>query len=274
MRSLLKNKDLFSAYGVAVPGPGKYRKLLRQTMDALDVSEPAENAREVLLDAILDNASADRVILSNSHFFGPARTALQQGVIYPRAPTRMLQMANIFQTDEIELFMALKNPATFLPAVRDRAQPGDPTEFMDGMDPRAVRWSDTLVRIRDAVPRISVTVWCSEDSPLIWPEVIREMGRIEHGDEIVGGYDLLADIMAPEGMSRFQAFVEKHPDMSEAQRRRAMVAFLEKFAVDDAIEEELDMPGWTEQLVDEMTEIYDDDVFDIARMPGVQVIEP
>lgn len=274
MRCLLKNKETFSAYGAAVPGPGKYRKLLRQTMEAMDVAEPAENARDILLDAILDNATADRVILSNSHFFGQARWALRRGLIYPNAPKRMVQMADIFQSDEIELFMALKNPATFLPAVYQRSNQDDLSDFMGGIDPRAVRWSDTLLRIREAVPRISITVWCSEDSPLIWPEIIREMGQVEHGDDIVGAYDLLGEIIAPEGMDRFRAFLEKHPKMSEIQRRRAMVAFLDKFAIDDAIEEELDMPGWTDALVEELTEIYDDDVFAIARMPGVQVIAP
>ncbi|MCV3274001.1 hypothetical protein [Roseobacter sinensis] len=274
MRSLLKNKDSFGAHGVAVPGPGKYRKLLRQTMEAMDFSEPAAQARDVLLDAILDSATADRVILSDSDFFGPVRGALRREVIYPNAPKRMAQMAEIFQADEIELFMAVKNPATFLPAAYQRSDAEDLSEFTGGIDPRTVRWSDMVLRIREAVPHVSITLWCSEDSPLIWPEIIREMGRIDPAEDIVGGYDLLGEIMAPEGMTRFRAFLDKHPTMTEIQRRRAMVAFLDKFALDEAIEEVLDMPGWTDALVDEMTKAYDDDVFAITRMPGVQVISP
>ena len=40
------------------------------------------------------------------------------------------------------------------------------------------------------------------------------------------------------------------------------------------IEEELDLPGWTEALVDELSEIYDEDVFEISRIPGVNFIAP
>ena len=274
MKCLLKNKEAFGARGVAVPGPGKYRNLLRETMEAMDVSSPAENAREVLLEAILDHESADRVVLSNGHFFGAARGAVRRGLIYPKAPTRMVQMAEIFKADQIELFMGLRNPATFLPAAYQRSSKDGLADFMGGVDPRAVRWSDTLLRIREAAPRISITVWCNEDAPLIWPEIIREMGGLDHGEAIDGGYDLLSEIMIPEGMARFLAYLEKHPAMTEMQKRRVMVAFLDKFAIEEAIEEELDMPGWTDALVSELTEAYDEDVFAIARIPGIQLISP
>ena len=35
-----------------------------------------------------------------------------------------------------------------------------------------------------------------------------------------------------------------------------------------------DVPGWTETLVAELAEIYDDDVIKIRRMHGVNVITP
>lgn len=274
MKCLLRNKQIFGAHGTVVPGPGKYRKLLRGTMDAMAISQPSDNAREVLLDAILDNQTAERVILSNSHFFSLARGAFRRGRIYPKAPTCMAQMAEIFQQDEIELFMGLKNPAAFLPAVYNRFDKGKPADFLGGIDPLSVRWSDTILAIKEAAPKVSVTVWCSEDAPLVWPEIIRDLGGLDRKDHIEGGFSLLSQIMEPEGMTRFRSYIEKHPDMTEMHQRRVMVAFLDKYAMDDAIEEELDMPGWTDGLVDEMTQAYDDDVFDIARIPGVQVIAP
>ena len=45
-------------------------------------------------------------------------------------------------------------------------------------------------------------------------------------------------------------------------------------ALEDEIIEELDLPGWTDQLVGELTDIYEEDVLDISRMPGVQLISP
>ena len=58
------------------------------------------------------------------------------------------------------------------------------------------------------------------------------------------------------------------------QKRRVISAFLDKFGRDDMIEEELDLPGLTEALVDELSDIYDEDVFEISRIPGVNYIAP
>ncbi|MEP2642789.1 hypothetical protein [Roseobacter sp.] len=274
MRCLLKNKEAFGQQGIAVPGPGKYRTLLNQTVDAMTVDAPASDAREILLDAILDEETAHRVILSNSRFLGAPRFAIDRGVIYPNAGQRVARLAHLFLADDIELFMAVKNPASFMPAVYQRSPKNGLAEFTDGVDPHRIYWSDTVTRILDAAPGVKITIWCSEDAPLIWSQVLREMGGVGPADDIEGSYDLLEDIMAKEGMTRFRAFLEKHPNMTELQKRRAIVAFLEAFAIPEEIEEELDMPGWTTDTVDALTEIYDDDIAAMERMPGVRVITP
>lgn len=274
MKCLLRNKDDFAQRGVAVPGPGKYRKLLKETMVALRDAPPAPNARDVLMDAMLDDEKADRVILSNAHFFGAPRAALREGVIYPTAPERIAHMRALFPFDQLEMFMAIRNPAAFLPLIFEQSPRDSLDDFLGGVDPREVRWSETLVRIREAAPDVPLTVWCNEDSPLIWAQIIREMAALDHGQKILGGFDLLGEIMSKEGMKRFRAYLKEHPDLTEMHKRRVIAAFLDKFALEDELEEELDLPGWSEALVDEMTEIYDEDVFRIQRIPGVTVIAP
>lgn len=274
MKCLLRNKDDFQKHGIAVPGPGKYRNLLRETMMAMENAPLAENARDVLLDAILDQSSAERLLLSNASFFGIPRGILRKGLLYPMAAERMAYLATLFREDEIELFMALRNPATFLPAAFKHSSRETVEAFMEGVDPRAVRWSDTLLRIREAAPEVSVTVWCNEDAPLIWTEIIQEIAGLDDGEEVVGGYDLLADIIEPEGMTRFEAYMTSRTNLSVVQKRRVMTAFIEKFARAEAIEEELDMPGWKQDLVTEMTEVYDEDTQALSRIPGVHLVSP
>ncbi|WP_438955642.1 hypothetical protein [Cognatiyoonia sp.] len=48
-----------------------------------------------------------------------------------------------------------------------------------------------------------ITMWCNEDTPLIWSEIVRALAGIERAQRITGGFDLLATIMVPEGMKRF-----------------------------------------------------------------------
>ena len=274
MKCLLRNKDAFAKRGIAVPGPGKYRQLLRSTLQALRSAPPNPDARDVLLDAILDDEAADRVLLYNAHFFGIAAAAVRGGELYPAAAERMANLRKLFPGDQLEMFMAIRNPATFLPAILERNPDMTVAELMSGADPRELLWSDMLSAVRAAAPDVPITVWCNEDTPLIWAQVIRELAGLEHGEKITGGFDLLQTIMSREGMKRFRAYLHQHPDMTEMQKRRVIAAFLDKFALEDELEEELDLPGWTDTLVDEMTEIYDEDVFTIERIPGVQVISP
>ncbi|MEO0937114.1 MAG: hypothetical protein AAFY38_03070 [Pseudomonadota bacterium] len=273
-KCLLRNKQDFSARGVAVPGPSRYRKLLRETFAAMENAAPSAEARDVLMDAILDEEVADRVILSHPHYFGAPRSCVRQGMMYRAAPDRMAQTAALFPHDDVELFMAIRNPATFLPEVFAQSPQDSFDDFFRAAHPSTLRWSDTFQAIRAAAPEVAITVWCNEDAPLIWAQIIREMAALEHGQKIVGGFDLLSEIMSAEGMKRFRAYLKSHPVMTEMQKRRVIAAFLDKFAIEDAIEEEIDMPGWTEELVDALTDAYDEDLHEIARIPGVSLIAP
>lgn len=274
LRCLLRNHQDFSGRGVAVPGPGKYRDLLGQTFRAMETSGIAPDAREVLMDAILDDERADRMILSNAFFFGSKRQAVSGGQLYPSAPARVAQMQRLFASDRLELFMAIRNPASFLPEVLGKASPQQLAEVLDGEDPRGLRWSDCLKDIRTAAPDLPLTVWCNEDSPLIWAEIIRRMAGLKPGEKITGGFDLLGEIMTAEGMASFRAYLHKHPNLAEPQKRAVMVSFLNKFAIPEKFEEELDLPGWTQDLVADLTEIYENDMQCICDIPGIQVILP
>ncbi|MFV0512560.1 MAG: hypothetical protein ACK5MY_02840 [Jhaorihella sp.] len=274
LKCLLRNKEDFSKRGIAVPGPGRYRALLKDAFAAMDKAAPAPDARDVLIDAILDEEVADRLIMSNEHFFGSQRFAIEGNILYPLAGERLGQLRALFPFDQIELFMAIRSPAGFMPLVLAKAAPKRVREVLDTTDPRSLRWSETLTRIRDAVPDIPLTVWCNEDTPLIWGQILREIAGIEHGQTIAGGFDILYEIMSREGIQRFRRYLAEHPEMSEMQRRRVVVAFLDKYAIEDAVEEELDLPGWTLELVEEMTELYDEDILRIQRIPGVQMIAP
>ena len=274
LKCLLRNKDDFAKRAISVPGPGRYRSLLKDAFKALQTGDPSPEARDVLMDAILDDEVCDRLVLSNAHFFGSQRFALGEGQLYPDAAERMSLLQLLFPYEQIEMFMAIRNPASFLPAILGKVSNQKFAERMGDSDPRDFRWSDMILRVREAVPNIALTVWCNEDTPLIWAQIIREIAGLEPGDKIAGGFGLLNSIMSKEGTKRFHEYLEKHPDMPEVQQRRVIAAFLDKFAIEEKIEDVLDLPGWTDELVEELTEIYDEDVFQIQRIPGVQLIAP
>lgn len=274
LRCLLRNADDLRARAVAVPGPSRYRQLLSGSLNALSKAEPAPDARDILLETILseDPDSFGRVVLSHEHLFCVPKIALGAGRIYPRADERMRNAARLFEGDQLELFLGIRNPATWLPAVWADTPHQSFDSFLNGAEPAYLRWSEVIERIQIALPELPITVWCNEDSPLIWGEILRAMGGLPSGTRITGAFDLLSKIMSDEGMKRFRAFLAEHPGIPEPQKRKAMVAFLDKYALDEAVEEELDIPGWTEAYVDSLTELYEADVEIIANMRNVTLL--
>ncbi len=274
LKSLLKNAEGFAEQGIKVPGPGKYRRLIRETVQSLDGATPGPDTREVLLDAILDDEETNRLVMSHSAFICVANRIFENGQFYTLAGPKVGALPQLFPQDGIELFLGLRNPATFLPAAYGETK-GKPFDtFLQGMALTDIRWSDVVGRIRAAAPQATLTVWCNEDTPLIWAQLIREMSGVDPLTKILGGFDLLATIMSPEGMARFLSYLKSHPPQTEVQKRRVIAAFLDKYALDDQIEEEVDLPGLDEPMIDRLTEIYEEDVYAIERMQGVNFIAP
>ena len=274
LKTLLRNKDRFRLQGTVVPGPGKYRYLIKDCIAALQDGQATAEARDVLWDAILEEEQADRVILSNANFFGSQRQSLAGSQFYPEAEERLLALRQLFAQDDLELYIGLRNPATILPGLLENAHAERRAKVLEELDPYSLRWSDLLTRLRNAVPEVPITVWCFEDMPLIWAQIIREMSGLEMNQRLDGGMDLLAAIMTKEGMRRLRHYLGQHPEMTEMHRRRAFSAFLDKYVREDQLEEEIDLPGWNDSVVGTVTSFYEEDMETVQRIPGVTMLSP
>jgi len=270
------NAELLGQFGAMAPPPRSYRKLMRDMLrDANQAGgAPAPDARATLLAAMGADPPPDRLILSSEGFFGTPKMAASSGVLYQAAEHRLDIYQRMFRGDGFELFLAIRNPASFLPGVFRQTRFDDFADFLGGTEPAAIRWSEMIGRLRATFPDMPITVWCYEDIPLIWAQLVREMAGFEPTTRFDGEHAILSEIMTAPGLERFEAYLASHPDMTEIQKRRVIVAFLDKFAEENAMEEELDVPGWTEAMVEDLTEIYDEDVYAIARLPGVTMITP
>ncbi len=271
---LSADRELLARNGTHVPNPSSYRKLMRNLLHSTQITGETITAREQVLNAIVTDDMPERIVLSNASFFGTPKMAASGGELYSAADTRLLHFQKIFPSDQLELFLAIRNPASFLPAIFSTIEFDSMADYLRDADPRSVRWSDLISRIRSAFPDLHLTIWCNEDTPLIWSEILREMGGLDPTVTLKEEFSLMTEIMSASGMQRFYAYLDSHPGMTESQKRRVIAAFLDKFADESAIEEELDVPGWTEDLIEEMTELYDEDVLTIQRIPGVKLITP
>ena len=273
LRCLLKNRGVLAQEGIIVPGPAKYRTLLRDTAMSLKGQAATQDTQSLVLDQIMSESEAERLILSWDNFLGYAQGAVRRG-IYSSGAERMQAFGQIFPGMDAEFHLAIRNPATFVPAVYKKQSGRSYAEFMDGVDVASLRWSKLISDLRTVNPKVPVTVWCDEDTPLLWPEVLQAVSGHSSGLELVDTDDLLATIMSADGMQRMASYMQTHPPQNIPQRRRVVSAFLDKFALPDQVEVEIEMEGWSEELVARTSEAYDQDVSRIMAMDGVTFLAP
>lgn len=273
VRCLLKNRAALATEGIHVPGPMRYRNLLRDTAVALKGKAASVDTQAMVLEQIMEQDQADRLILSWDNFLSYPQWALR-GALYPNAAERIRAFVQIFPDIEAEFHLSIRNPATFLPDLFRRQEHKSVEEFMDGVDPLRLRWSTMIAQVRALNPDVPLTVWCDEDTPLIWPEVLQAVSG--HGPAITleGSDTLLTTIMAPDGMAQLNSYLAEHPPTSANLRKQIVAAFLDKFADPTKIDIDLDMPGWTNDLVSEMTEIYETDVAKLGQISGLTFLAP
>ena len=83
-----------------VPGPNRYRNLLRDTAIQLKGQPASMDTQALVLDQIMDEDRADRLILSWENFLSFAPWAVDQGRLYPAAAERV--RARVLHTFELE----------------------------------------------------------------------------------------------------------------------------------------------------------------------------
>lgn len=272
--SLRKDAALLADKGIMLRRPKEYRQLLKDMILELKGEEPSVVDQENLLAAIVKTQQVDRLIMSDTRFLGVPAWMLYGGTFYQNAASNTARIRDLFPDNPCEFHLGISNPANFIPAVFKTQTDKTYEQFIDGCDLATIRWSDVISQIQEENPECPLTVWCNEDTPIIWPTILREIAGLDPQTRLLGELDVIQEIMSQEGADLLVKYLDERPNLNEIQRRRIRGIFLEKFFLDEAVEEEIDLPGWTDETVDALTEIYEDDIERIERLPGVNFISP
>ncbi len=274
IKSLLRNRETLAKSGICIPTPALYRDVITDTMRALDGAPAPQEMQDTMLEAAQVPESAARVVFSDSRIVTIPRLVVVGAQIWPKIERKAKMLRNLFPQDEVEFCIGMRDPATLIPSLFKGSRFTDFGEFTDDMQPHALAWSEMLNRLRGAVHDCPVTVWNNEDTPLIWGEVMREMAGCDAQAALAGVDDLLEELMDPKGFQRLQTYLTENPPENEMLRRRITAAFLDKYVRDDMIEEDLDTTGWAPEMLEDMSDAYEDDMDEVARIPGVELITP
>mgnify|MGYP003525365896 FL=1 len=274
LRCLLKNRTGLADAGILVPPPGRYRMLLRETVAKLKGAPATRHMQGMMLETVTDGDSAARIVFSSDDFLGIAHRVIGEAGFYSMAARRVAALANLFPEAEAEFHIAICNPASLVPHLIGEIRGATYATVMGDTDPMSLRWLPVIRAMRDALPEARLVVWCHEDAPLIWPEALRAVAGLPDAGVMEGDDDLLRTIMRPEGHKRLTEYFARYPPKGVPQRRRVVTAFLEKFALDDAIDVEVALPGWTEALTGRIPETYEAVAAAVAQVTLAEMIAP
>jgi len=274
IRCLMRNRAALLRHDISIPGTSSYRTALRRIAHEMRDTPTDAETQEALLDSLIREDTVTRVVFSSDCFLSNHRWAIGRGQLYPDAGEKVKKLRRLFPAAKVEFHIAIRNPATFLPALIEHVGSDGFDQVMGGTDPLALRWSDTLQRIHEATPGCRLTVWCDEDTPLLWPEILREVSG--HPDDMVleGVFDRYQSFVSAEGVRLMEKWLADRPPMTDRQRRKVLSAFVDKFARPETLEVEAGLPGWQPGQTEVLSEIYAQDIDLIAQMPGVDFLEP
>lgn len=280
-RALLRDAAALRAAGIAVPHPAACRAVLGADGDGAGTDGAREPGRESRADAaarLLALAGTGppprRIVLAGGGLLCPPDQALGPGGLYPGLAERAKALDRAFAGLPWEAILGLRNPASFLPALRDLVPGPDGKARLATAAASPLSWVPPVRALRASLPDLPILVYCSEDLPLVWPELLRRMAGLPDAAALTGDADLLGSLLTPVGLATLAAYLRAQGPLTPDARRRLTTALLERYARPDALEVEVDLPGWTETRIAAVTADYAADVATIARLPGVRLLAP
>ena len=272
LKCLLKNRDRLAAEGVGVPPPSRYRLIFRDMMAKLR-GKPAEaDLQALMLDAMLDEAQMDRLVFSHEFFLAaPAQVVSPKG-FYANSDQKVAAFANLFPEATCEFHISLRNPATLIPTILDKMKDRTYADFMSGQKPEDLRWLPVIARMVEENPGRRICVWSNEDTPLIWSDLLRSLAGVSPSMPLDGEFDFVAGLMSPQGASELARRLAEEPPQTRGAHHRMLASVLTDFAKPDALDMPISLPGWSEDLIEDMTLNYEADLEQISSMHGVEFV--
>ena len=272
LRCLVKNRDALFADRIEVPGPGRYRETLIRMAGAAAEGTLAPDAGKHFLDDVLDSDETRRLVLSEPNVLSWKSAAVRATGLYPAAASRLAGLRAAFADHEVTLYLALRNPASLLPALLPHLKP-HAVAALGAVRPQALRWLPFVANLRQAWPEAAITLWCDEDTPFVWHRLLSHIAGHSPDLQLAHTYDWFDQIMVEGGAQKLERYLTTTPPVDEAHRQRVITAFLDKFYDPEKTDIEVTVPGWTADTVDLITELYEEDIDALSSLSDVTLLQ-
>ncbi len=273
-RSLRANKNVLSEQGVATFGPRRYRQVFKPAFAAPPTRPLKPQEIDQVQAALPSDPQVRRTVFLSNDLIADGKSAIQHGQFYPLAGQRMSLLDQALGSTLVELFFSLRNPGSFVPKLLMSLPDADRENITRSTDLSCLSWTGMIDDIRDLAPEVKITLWSNEESPFLWGDIVRSISGLPEDTPIQGEHDLLLSLLTEAGKEKAQEIVSAGSDQNQASTRDALAEVLEEHARPDMVEEELELPGWNNEIVEAFSELYEQDLARLETMPGVRLLRP
>lgn len=271
---LLHNRDRLAAQDILVPRARDYLSLINEAAQHIASGHGAPDAFDHLCSAVAAQPDTARLVLSAPRLLARLPESLSETEFYPNVARRISALRHIFRGQDVTVFLAIRNPASFVPAfLNSGSVQSDGADDLD-VQGETLRWSALITQFRELWPEAGITVWCDEDTPFLWHRLLRIVSGHMPDREFDRSFDWFDSVLRDGASDKLEAYLDASPPVDEAHRQRVIAAFLDKFSDPDKLEIDASVTGWDEARIDLISTLYEDDTDEIRAMPGVRFITP
>lgn len=265
------NRSVLAEHKVELSSNAISEPIMNEALRALKGGVASAEMEEVVLDALVETESTERLILSRPSMIGVPRRAFDATGLFAAAGPKMRGLADVLPGCQTEFFLALRNPATMLPELAARS--GRAVSADAATD--ELRWGPTVRKIVEALAGRRLVIWCHEDAAFVLPEAIRLIAGLPLETRLEDDNPVLERLLTKPGRRALAKRLRKEVAPDDIGARRAAVAdMLASHHDPAAVTAQIEMPGWDQQTVDRITAAYYSDVAEIAALPGVEFLVP
>ena len=227
-----------------------------------------------LINSLTGGKACEKIVIVYPTISGFAMWPTKNDILYPRGSATVAHLMRLIGPENTQLFCALRNPANFLPSCYNLAYASNPDqtfqEFVSASNPLALRWSEYLHRVQGREADVPLNVWTFEDYPYIWRSVAQALTGLPNKEDLVAADVPLDQGMSLKGIGLMQEYLKKHPAETASRRNQVAQKFEERFP---PVAREVIPDLWPEDLVEALSDRYDDDRYYIERMDNVRMIK-
>ena len=261
------NADLLKEHGI-------YLRLEKAHLTHLSEAMRDNRSAEEFFDMIDVPDTAKTLVLWNETQIGTPDRPFGKRFWYGRARARMAPLHEFFTGVDLSTAFAMRNPASFIPAMyAELLQNRMLMSFEDfvGQTPLdQLLWSELIERLQLHDGYKPIITWRYEDYDYLWRDVVQAICGLENAQILDGMVAPLPPTPPLKALAHYYEKAQEIKASGEALTPEHWTSFLEEL---DALTMLPEAPNWSEQRTMDLSDIYDEDLYSVARMEAVHFID-